>query len=102
MNVSVRDTLRFAIEEKRRVSATNNGVRRILSPHALGEKDGRARALFLQSEPIGGTDSLEDQWRCMDIDKLLEVTIWDDAWVRVGTHSRRSTCMDYVDVEVNY
>ena len=75
---------------------------RILSPHALGSKNGELRALFLQSDPMGPTDDLRDQWRCMDLEKLTNAEILDNEWITAGSHTRESSCMDRIDYEVDY
>ena len=73
-----------------------------MSPHALGTKKGTLRGLFLQSEPMGPSNDLRDQWRCMDLELLEDVEVFDEAWTTAGSHTRKSSCMDRVDVEVTH
>ena len=79
---------------------------RIMCPHAIGTKRGREQALFYQfagdsSSPLGAPGS-PDNWRCMPIAGLSQVRVVDGDWHSAANHSRRNTCLDWVDVEVGY
>ena len=88
-------TIYAAIERRVPIVATYNGQRRLLCPHALGSKKGRAQALFYQvaggsSSGLGGPGSGAN-WRCMDLAKLSEVDFYPGSWYSGGNHSRPNT-----------
>ena len=94
--------VRQAIIDKKQVVAYEGG-RREMCPHVIGTKNGRRQALFFQFAgftrsglPPGG------QWRCMPIDGLSEVTTREGAWHTGQQHSRPQTCVDMIDVEVEF
>ena len=104
MNSSVYQLIRDAILKKQQVIATYKRHRREMCPHVIGTKNGREKALFYQ---FGGTSSSEaivagspDNWRCIFIDGLSEVTARNGEWHTANNHSSPQTCVDNVDVEV--
>ena len=69
--------IRQAILDKQQVIAEYLGRRREMCPHAIGTKNGREKAIFLQ---FGGSSSSglgqpKDNWRCIFIDGLTDVSI---------------------------
>ncbi len=88
-------TISVAIQEQIPIIATYNGQRRVLCPHALGTKRGRAQALFYQI--AGGSNSGLDvpgsfgNWRCMALDKLTDVDFYPCQWCTAGNHSTPHT-----------
>jgi hypothetical protein len=102
------DLIRQAILEKKAITAYYNGQYREMCPHVLGSKRGVRHALFYQfagqsnSRPIQ-PDGSSANWRCIDIDILSNVAIMDiDRWHTAPDHSRPQTCVDYIDVVVEY
>jgi len=98
--------IRDAILNKRQVLATYHGHRREMCPHVLGTKRGSRHALFYQfggssSSGIGAIGSGLN-WRCVLIDWLSDVEVRDGPWYTAPTHSRPQTCVDSIDVEVEY
>ncbi len=101
------DTIRQAVINKQQVFATYDGHFRHLCPHVIGTKNGRQQALFYQ---FGGTSSsgpIEPEyspanWRCIPIHGLLNVSVKDGEWHTAPTHTKRQTCVDSIDVEVDY
>ena len=96
--------VRQAIIDKHQVIGVYGGHRRELCPHAIGTKRGRAQAIFIQ---FGGSSSSglgrpEDNWRCLAIDELTDVTVRDGEWHTAPNHSRPQTCVDVIDVEVDH
>jgi len=97
-------TIRDAITKKQQVVATYNGYVREMCPHVIGYKGGREQALFYQfagessSGPI--IPGSEKNWRCIPIAGLESVSVRDGAWHTSENHTRRQTCVDQVDVEV--
>jgi hypothetical protein len=97
--------IRHAILSRQHVLATYNGHQREMCPHVLGTKNGRRQALFYQ---FGGSSSSGlspagsgENWRCVFIDLLRDVSVRDGAWHTAPNHSRPQTCVDAIDVEVS-
>ena len=98
--------IREAILNKRIVLATYHGHRRTMCPHALGKKRGREQALFYQfagtsSTGLGPVGS-PDNWRCIPLAGLTNVSVTDGDWHTGRNHSRPQTCIDIIDVQVTY
>ena len=98
--------IRNAILNKQQVTATYHGHYREMCPHTLGHKHGQEHALFYQ---FGGTSSSglgppDDwgNWRCVFVDKLVNVEARDGEWHTAPNHSQPQTCVDDIDVEVSY
>lgn len=105
MSSSVYDVIRNAIANKQQVTATYQEHVRELCPHVIGTKNGREQALFYQ---FGGTSSkgpiTPDQgaWRCLSIEELSNVSTRNGEWFTGANHSRPQTCVDNIDLEVNF
>ncbi len=93
-----------AIREKLQVTATYKGYYREMCPHALGVKNGRQQALFYQfgGESSKGmvTPGSTDNWRCIAIQGLANITLRAGEWYTAANHSRAQTCIDQIDIEV--
>lgn len=90
--------LHQALRAKKPVRARYHGHDRVLCPHALGWKNGRAKLMAYQS---GGTTSdgplptdPADRWRCMFVDEVQDPRIVDEPWETWDNHSQPSNCMD--------
>ncbi|WP_205953608.1 hypothetical protein [Pseudoxanthomonas winnipegensis] len=92
---------------KQQILAVYHGHPREMCPHVIGYKNGREKALFYQ---FGGTSSSgrdarpgsPENWRCLFIDELSDVLAQDGPWHTADNHSSNQTCVDDVDVEVEY
>jgi len=98
--------IRDAIANKQQVVATYKGHVREMCPHVIGTKNGKEQALFYQ---FGGTSSSEsiipgneDNWRCLAISELRDVSVRDGEWHSVSRHSRQQRCVDNIDLEVEH
>ena len=96
--------IRDAIVSKKIVTATYQDHHREMCPHVLGLKNDRRQALFYQ---FGGTsssgldpDGSAKNWRC--IDDLQNVVVVDGEWHTAPNHTRPQTCVDEIDVEVDF
>jgi len=91
------------IQNKQQVTAVYSGHYREMCPHVIGWKDGRPHAMFFQ---FGGTSSRGlspgGDWRCVDVELLQDVQVRDGVWHTGAGHSRPQTCIDELDVEVDY
>ncbi|MBB3777503.1 hypothetical protein FHY16_000224 [Xanthomonas campestris] len=105
MSSSVYNIVRNAVLNKQQVFAIYKGYPREMCPHVIGMKNGREKALFYQ---FGGTSSSgkdvaidsPQNWRCLFLDELTDVTAREGRWYTAGNHSSEQTCVDDIDVEV--
>lgn len=104
--MSVYDVLVDAIENKKQIHATYDGFYREMCPHALGMKEGVLRCLFYQ---FGGEGSkgkiilgVNDDWRCMFVEKLSDVTAVEGKWYTADNHSKKASCIDEIYAVVDY
>lgn len=99
--------IRQAIVERKNIYATYGGLRREMTPHVIGTKNGKPQALFYQyggqssSRPIEA-DGSSSNWRCVEIAKLSNVEIAPGPAHTATDHSRPQTCVGQIDVEVRY
>jgi hypothetical protein len=99
------ELLRGAAARRQAVAAIYDGLPRLLCPHVLGRKAGQFHVLVYQ---IGGrsssgwppTVSQAGVWRCLAVEKLSQVELSAEAW-RTQPRSRRQTCIDEVDFDVD-
>lgn len=95
-----------AIAQRRIVKATYRGRLREMCPHVLGMKKGRSQTLCYQFAGDSSTglepDGSPNNWRCMFLDELSNVSIHDGPWHTAPNHSRPQRCVDQIDVEVTY
>jgi hypothetical protein len=99
------ELLRRAAARRQPVAAIYDGLPRLLCPHVLGRKAGEFHVLVYQ---IGGssssgwplTASQSGIWRCLAVEKLSQIELSAEAW-RTQPRSRRQTCIDEVDFDVD-
>ena len=100
------EAVKFAIGNKRIIRATYHGRERVMCPHVVGTKNGRSQALFYQfeGESTSGLDpdGSRGNWRCMLLDDLSDVSVEEGDWHTAPNHSREQTCVDEIDVEIEY
>lgn len=96
--------LEEALTQRRPVRARYHGHERVLCPHALGWKHGRAKLLAYQS---AGTTSIgtlptdtHQRWRSMFIDEIEHATITDDPWQTADNYSPDTNAIDEVIISV--
>jgi WYL domain len=94
-----------AIEERHTVRARYHGHERLLCPHALGWKNGRAKVLAYQS--AGSTSSgllpqaSRDRWRSLFVDEIEDPTIVPDApWNTADNYTAHSNGIEEMEVLV--
>jgi hypothetical protein len=99
------DLIREAILTKQCVTCTYKGYLRKMSPHVIGTKKGNEQALFYQ---YGGQSSSglsldpRQNWRCILIADIRDLSLNNDQFQTAANHSRDQTCVDHVDVEIQY
>lgn len=101
--VDVYSIVRGAITHRQQILATYGGYRREMCPHAIGTKGGRPQALFFQ---FGGSSSSGlppgGEWRCLPLAGLSDVVAVDGEWHTGTSHTQAQTCVDVVDLEIDY
>jgi hypothetical protein len=97
------EIIRNAIAAKQQVVATYGGHDREMCPHAIGTKNERAQAIFFQFAG-GSSQGLPDggQWRCLAIEDLSDISVREGEWYTDTNHSQPNTCIDEIDLEVDY
>jgi hypothetical protein len=91
--------LERSVRQREQVVATYNGRRREFCPHALGIKRGKRHVLGYQfAGELGETRA--EGWRCMDIDKLEDVTTRPGPWHSAPNIYNPQSCMDDVQLVV--
>ncbi|HUN59210.1 MAG TPA: hypothetical protein VMU41_13940 [Candidatus Binataceae bacterium] len=106
MASAIYNELSNAIRQKLTIVVDYNGYTRLLCPHAIGRKRGKEHLLAYQfggdsSQPIGPDGSTQN-WRCMDVAQLSNLSTRTGPWHTAPNHTRRQTCIDDIDVEVSY
>jgi hypothetical protein len=90
--------IREAIQNRQQVIATYQGYYREMCPYAVGiNRRGERQALFYQfageSRSGLGPPGSPDNWRCIRIDELTEVSVRDGAWHSAPNHTQPENCV---------
>lgn len=96
------ELIKYAIQNKKQISAMYQGHYREMCPHALGIKEGQRQQVLCYQ--FGGNSSQgaisEGVWRCMRLDHLTDIQCKEGPWFTGNNHSRPQTCVDYIECEV--
>lgn len=97
------ELLKNAIIGRQQVVCTHGGHVREVCPHVIGYKNKREQVLAYQFAG-GSTTSLPPggQWRCFAIKDLSNVSVRPGPWHTGTGHSRPQTCVDDIDVQVDF
>lgn len=96
--------LRQALVQARGVTACYHGERRLLFPHALGWKHGRAKVVAYQAQRTSQAslgDDPRQRWRSMFVDELEDAAITDEPWQTADNYTPICNNIDNLDIEVN-
>lgn len=96
--------LEQAIVERRSVAVCYHGEQRLLCPHALGWKAGRAKVLVYQAERIttpGAMPAQGQPWRSMFVDEIAAPVITDDQWRTADNYTPICNNIDELEIDVN-
>ena len=99
------DVLALALAERRPVRARYRGAERVLCPHVLGWKSGRAKTLCYQSGGTTGHGGLPSnpaqRWRSLFVDDLEDVELLrSHRWGTAPNYSLLTDCVDQVEIFV--
>ena len=95
--------LEQALLQRRPVHATYHGRSRLLCPHALGWKNGRAKVLAYQADSTTSTTSpvnTRQQWRSMFIEQIEDAVLTDDAWHTADNYTHDTNGIDELDLHI--
>jgi hypothetical protein len=98
-------TLAQAMAVRRPVRARYHGAERLLCPHLLGWKAGRAKTLCYQSGGATSRGELaeqpEERWRSLFVDDLETVELVEDGtWATAANYSPMTSCVDVAELFV--
>jgi hypothetical protein len=101
--MTIYQQLRDAIANKQPVRVRFKVGDRDVCPHVIGFKNGDAKVLTYQFAGYSSSGLPPDgEWRCMVISDIASVAAINEEWQTGIGHSRRQTCVDEVDLEVNF
>ncbi len=92
--------LEQALIQRRPVRAAYHGRQRLLSPHALGWKNGRPKVLAYQADTTASSANPHQQWRSMFVDEIENPVISDDPWETADNYSPNSNCIDKLKIAI--
>lgn len=93
-----------AVSANRPIAAVYHGRRRFLCPHRLGRNtEGQLRVLCYQyggdSESGLQPSGSPANWRCLVLEKLSRVELFEDVWRTAPNHSRPARCVMEADID---
>ena len=103
--MNIVELISHAIGTKKLVTATYHGHQRRLCPHVIGEKNGKVNCLFYQfggSSSSGLSRDSTQNWRCIPVEVLTDISVSEGDWHTAGNHSQQQTCVDAIYAEVSY
>lgn len=95
--------LEQALLQRRPVQASYHGALRLLCPHALGWKNGRAKVLAYQAggDSSHGLDAEPTQrWRSMFIDEVEAPVITNQPWHTADNYTPDANGIDFIALQV--
>ena len=102
MSSEVYEQIKQAIINRDQIVATYNGYYREMCPHVIGIKKDRQQGLFYQfgGDSSSGLDPAGSQnnWRCMPIEKLSDVTVRKGKWHTGANYDKwKQSCVNEID-----
>lgn len=98
--------LEQALNARRPVRARYHGIERVVCPHALGWKRGRAKVLAYQAGGATGGGPVDrdprQRWRSMFVDEIDDAQIDDGPWRTADNYSHQSNCIDELEVAISH
>lgn len=97
--------IKQAIKNRQCVTCIYKGHKRKMTPHVIGTKGGVQQALFYQyggTSNSGLSSNSARNWRCIQVNEIESLLINSDSFQTANNHSRTQTCVDFIDVEINY
>ena len=89
------NVLSQALTDRRAVKATYHDRLRIICPHALGWKNGRAKTLVYQTAILDHQPSHDPRgWRSLFVDEIEDPIITNDQWHTAANYTPYTTGID--------
>lgn len=95
--------IKEAMLNSKSVTFTYNNKIRLMSPHVLGEKNGKYQALFFQyggKSNSGISKDKNENWKCIFISEITNLYINNDDFHSANNYSTFQSCVDNVEVAV--
>lgn len=92
--------LHAGLDERRPIRASYHGRLRVICPHAIGWKNGRAKVLVFQTAVIGAPSSDPFGWRSMFVDEIEGAFLSDDKWHTADNYTRQTTGIDELSAAI--
>jgi hypothetical protein len=96
------ELLQHAISEHKTVRAIYHGHERLLCPHLLGWRHGRAKLLAYQASGTTSTGppnaDPRQRWRSMFVDEIEQVVIATDRWQTAPNYTPTVAGIDLIEV----
>jgi hypothetical protein len=95
-----------ALAARLTVRARYHGHDRLLCPHVLGWKNGRAKVLAFQSDGTTSSGALSDdsqqRWRSLFVDEIEHASIaLETPWQSAHNYTPYSNCIDKLELAVD-
>ena len=94
------NVLHASLADRRPVRARYHGRLRVLCPHAIGWKNGRAKVLVFQTAVIDAASSDPVGWRSMFVDEIEDAAVSDDRWRTAGNYALHTTGIDRISAAI--
>lgn len=88
-----------AMVHRRQILCTYDRHDREICPIVLGRSEGEEMALVYQF--AGRSESRVPDWRCFRLSEVGDVRLRAGEWVTGSRHSRRQSCVNDVEIDVN-
>jgi hypothetical protein len=92
--------LHQGLQQRRPVRVRYHDRLRVVCPHVLGWKNGRAKALVYQTAIIGTTSHDPRGWRSLFVDEIEEPTMTDERWQSAPNYTPDCTSVDILAAAV--
>ncbi len=97
------DTLEQALRQRRLVQARYHDQQRVICPHALGWRNGRARVLAYQTGGASRTGLSADprqRWRSMFVDDIYDPVIIEGPWQTADNYPGAINSIDHIQIQI--
>ena len=94
------NVLHEALTHRRAVRVSYHDRLRIICPHALGWKNGPAKALVYQTAILGPHTHEPRGWRSLFVDEIQDPTISNDPWATAGNYSTHTPGIDTLAITI--
>lgn len=97
------DLIRRAIEQRKTIKARYHGSDRLLCPHLLGWRGGRAKLLSYQPTAATAAAAYDprQRWRSMFVDELEDLAITDAPWTTAANYTANAIGIDIIEIAID-